>query len=318
MNGKTIFIHGLISRIKPYMVLSVMAVILFTMVSPSLAQVTDISISPENPDSGDTITITGKADPNEEVPITISFGSSADVTDGEYVYDIGKITIPDGSESFKVKAEGVETLKLSVSILGIPISLPDKLISYSGDVASFGTGQIHSGTYDITLSGTSSSDEVDFSFDASGTITADENGNIEYSYTTDNMPDGDYTINIGGQSEKITIGSDSSSSSSGSSTKSHSSKTGTEYNIVPADSVGSSTDNSSGVGDDTSSDISDSQAADNSLDSTQDAQVQQGYIMTNQSSSSDDKLPVVGIAGVIVGIFCIVAIFIGYRKNKYK
>ncbi|MEZ5336045.1 MAG: hypothetical protein R2741_12840 [Methanolobus sp.] len=179
---------------------------------------------------------------------------------------------------------------------------------------------IHGGTYDITLSGTSSSNEVDFSFGARTTIVADENGKFKYSYTTDNMPEGDYDVKIGGQTEEITVGSGSSSSSG--KTSQSSSNTGTEYNIVPAESLGDDTsDDSDGAGESSSTETNPSTTDDASpenLESTQDTEVQEGYIMTNQSTTNDDELPILSIAGAIVGVFCIGAIFIGYRKNKFK
>ncbi|WP_292470579.1 hypothetical protein [Methanolobus sp.] len=288
--------------------------------SSALADVQEgsIKISPENPQPGEAVTVIGQADAGEVVDISISFEKVQAVSNGEYEYNLGKVTIPAGSKSFSLQAEGVNSLDISVSIFGVPIPVSDNLIAINGDVASFGTSKINSGTYAISLSGTSSGGEITFSFGANGAITADDNSHFEYTYTTENMPEGDFNLNMGGQSRQLTLGyTDSSASSSSSAAKSSSSShTGTEFKMVPANTLGVD-DEETDVGEITESDVSDVSDVSESLESITDSDYQEGYIMNNQTSSNND-LPLLGTVGAIIGIFCIGVIFLGYRKNRFK
>ncbi len=314
----------LMNHKKKLVLICTITVVILSMSFTALAEVTDISISPENPSPGDTVTVTGKASPNEEISASVSFNNIQAVSDGTYKYQIGKVTIPDGSDAFSLRAEGVDDLDISIKLLGIPISVPANYIQINNNIATFGTGKIKSGTYDITLSGSAPGEQVVFSFGAKASITADSEGNFEYVYSTDNMPEGDFNINIGGQNLQMSLGTTDTnagsgdtvdsgdSSSSSSSGKKSSSKTGTEFEIVPADTVGKN--DSDGVGEDTEASTID----DVSESTGEPDNYKEGYELTNQSSGIKDKTPDLGIIGVILGVLSLGAIIIGYRKNKYK
>ena len=300
---------------------------------PAYAQVTELAISPENPAAGEPITVTGKADPNEDISASVSFTKERPVSGGLYNYSIGKVTIPEGSDSFNLRAEGVQDLDVTVNVFGVPVTVP---ASVSGSVATFGTSKIKSGTYDITLSGNAASESpVSLSFKAAATIKADSDGNFEYTYTTDNMPMGDFDLNIGAESRTLTLGDgsysdepdngggsvpvDTSSSSSSSSGSSH---TGS-LPIVPAPETtqNSSTESDDGFGDDLESapeDMNSPNDVDNSVgDSVDDAYVE-GQLLEPEPSKLMDYLPVSDTLNVIVVLFAIGAIFIGYRRNRFK
>lgn len=305
---------------KTFLVLlCTITVVSIAMSSTALAEVTDISISPENPSPGDTVTVTGKASPNEEISATVSFNNMQTVSDGTFKYNIGKVTIPDGSDSFSLRAEGVDDLGISIKLLGIPISVPANYIQINNNVATFGTGKIKSGTYDITLSGSAPGEQVALSFGAKASITADSEGNFEYVYSTDNMPEGDFNLNVGGQNLQMSLGTTDNNDDSGdsvdtsgdssSSSGRKSSKTGTDLKIVELDK-----DESDGVGEDTEA----STIGDVSESTGEPDNYREGYELTNQSSGIKDKLPDLGIIGVVLGVFSLGAIIIGYRKNKYK
>lgn len=316
------------------------------MSSTALAEVTNITVSPENPSPGDTVTVKGKASPYEEVSVSVGFEKMQSVSNGIYEYHIGKVTIPEGSESFSLRAEGVDSLDVTVYLFGIPITVPDEYVQVKNSIASFGTGKIKSGTYDIKLSGKSSDDEVSFQFGGKGSIRADSDGNFQYTYTTKNMPEGDFSLTVGEQPLQVKLGetdesdngndssdsddsgsdsddSSSSSSSGSSSGKSiSSSNTGTELRIVDADTLGGEDedkDESSGVGDDTESMASTRDDSSESSEDESDSGEVDGYIMENKSSSdTQNSLPELGLMGAVVGVVCLGAIFIGFRKNRYK
>jgi|GEM_PF-5616562 len=308
---------------KTFMVLlCTIILVIIGMSSAALAEVT-YSISPENPSPGDTVTITGKASPNEEISAKVSFNKVQTVSDGMYEYHIGKVTVPDGH--FKLTAKGVDNLDISAK-RGITLKVPDKFIQKDGNVATFGTSKIPPGIYDIKLSGSSLGEQVDFSFDAQVSTTADSDGTFELEYTTNNMPEGEFNLVINGVSRTIpfgtsntnggsgdTVDSEDSSSSSSSGKKSSSSRTGTELKIVPADTP--EKNESDGVGEDTeTSTINDASESTGESDYIE----VKGYELTNASSEIKDKLPELGIIGVVLGVFSLGAIIIGYRKNKYK
>lgn len=277
---------------------------------PAVAAVTEISISPENPSPGDTITVTGKASPNEVVTASVSFEQVQMVSGGTFSYSLSSLTIPEGSDSFGLTASGVDNLiiEAKVPLLGY-VSVPGNFISFNGNTATFGTGKISSGTYDIRLSGSSGESEVNLAFIARATITADEDGNFVYTYNTDNIPEGDYRVKLGGKSLQVNLGdtqegSQPSSSSSGSK---KSSNTGTELKIVEANTSGN------GFGDADSLEPSES----GSKNAVQDTYVE-GFELSPEPSGIMDRLPGSGILGAVVGIMSLGVIYAGYRRNRYK
>jgi len=308
--------------------LLILGTALLLMTATALAEVTEIAISPENPAPGDIVTVSGKASPNEEISVSIDFEKIQSVSNGNYEYRIGKITIPEGSESFSLRAEGVDSLDITLYVMGQ--GLPSLPVTVNNGIATFGTSKITSGTYDIGLSGTSSNDEVTLTFGGKGSINADSDGNFQYPYKTENMPEGEFTLNVGGQIHQVSLGitddssnSDSSSSSSPSSSSSStvksSSNTGT-LQIVPAESLSNSDDEtSSGVGDEVNTMASTPDETSASSESDTSSSEVDGYILENKSSSDvQNKLPELGVMGAVLGVLCLGAIFIGFRKNRYK
>lgn len=298
-----------------------MTMILVVLSFTALAEVTEISVSPEDPSPGDTITVTGKASPNELVSASVSFQETQKVSDGTFAYSLSGVTIPDGSDSFGLVANGVDGLKIQVKvpILGY-VSVPESLIGINGNVATFGTGKINSGTYDIKLSGSSPEEQVGLSFNARATITADENGDFVYTYSTDNIPEGDYSINIGGTPLSLDLRhTDDSSSSSPSSSDNRkssggSSRTGTDLEIVDAGSrEDEGVDNSLNTVDQNVPEPSN-----NAVEENVPENYVEGYELSSEPSGIMDKLPDIGVTGLIVGILSLIVVFIGYRRNSYR
>jgi hypothetical protein len=307
------------------LILLIFSTAILLMTSTALGEASNITVSPENPSPGDKVTVSGEASPYEEISVSIDFEKIQSVSEGSYEYRIGKITIPEGSDSFSLRAEGVDSLDITLYVLGQ--GLPSLPVTVNNGIATFGTSKITSGTYDIGVSGTSSSNEVTLTFGGRGSITADSEGNFQYSYTTENMPEGDFTLNVGGQTQQVSLGTtddssddgDSSSSSSSSSKKKSSSHTGTELNIVPAESLGDDTEKSSGVGDEIDTKASTQDSGSESSEADTDTGEVDGYILENKSSSGiQSKIPELGVVGAVVGVLCLGAIFIRFRKNRYK
>lgn len=304
-----------------FLSLAVMVLVSGMLSSVAVAEVSQISISPEDPSPGDVVTVTGKASPNEVISASVSFEKKQPVSGGIFTYFLSGVTIPEGSDSFGLVATGVDDLKIEVRlpVLGY-VSVPGNLISTNGNIASFGTGKIKSGTYDIRLSGGSREDKVTLSFTARASITADADGNFVYTYNTGNMPEGDYSINIGGKPLQLDLGNtedDSSTSlpSTGKSSKKSSvtsTRTGTDLKIVDAEGVGEeNTDN-----DPDTVESSTSVVSNNDIEDVPDNYVE-GFELSPEPSGMD-RLPDLGLMGLLVGIVSIAAILIGYRKNRYR
>lgn len=293
------------------------AIAFLTMSSASFAEVSDYTISPESPGPGDVVTISGQADPKEDVTVYITFEAVTAVSNGEYTYEIEDVDIPEGSEHFSVSAQEVNDLEIEVRIPYTPlyVSVPDRFVTVNNGVASFGTSEFAEygfGKYDIRLTGTSSEDKVTISFGARGSITSDSSGNFEYTYDASNMPEGVYTITIGGIKKQINFGGDDSTGTS-SSGRSGSSHTGTEFKIVPADSLGSDDD---GTGEDSTSDDGSLASTQDSPEITDDTEYVEGSKMEQQTSTestSNYPVKIIGVVIVALGLIGLGAVM--YRKK---
>ncbi len=316
MNNKNAPQLDLNNRVMSMLVLFCTIIIVFIMISSTAhAEISEISVSPETPAPGETVTVTGKADPGEEIPASISFKMDQDVSDGTYRSDLKGITIPKDTEhvridSFGLRAEGVDDLSIRVTVMGLPIPVPKNMININDGVATFGTGKIKSGTYDIRLSGTSSDEVVSLSFNSRATIIADENGNFEYTYNTKNMPEGDFNIQMGSESLPLKLAKPvpPPSSNPGSSGGSGGGIAGPPT-IVDADTIGND-----GIGEDTG-DLSDDSNT-GSADSGPDDYVE-GFELTPESAGIVDRVPG-GTTGIVVGLISMGVILVGYRMNRYR
>ena len=332
---------GLIRNSSLFLLIFGTAILLMT--STALGEVTDLDYSPDPPSPGDTVTITGIASSDDisdgQLPVSVVFGKTESVSDGTFDFVIEAITIPPGTESLSLTAEGVDSLDIEVSFdlfgVEVPIEVPGKYVTVTDNVASFSTGKIKSGTYKMRLHGDSSFETVSLKFGGKGHIDDVSAGEtFEYPYTlAEDMPEEMFVpenvldVAVGGSALSIPLGTtddssndgDSSSSSSSSSKKKSSSHTGTELNIVPAESLGDDTEKSSGVGDEIDTKASTQDSGSESPEGDTDTGEVDGYILENKSSSGiQTKIPELGVMGAVVGVLCLGALFIGFRKNRYK
>ncbi|MDI3485050.1 MAG: hypothetical protein PWQ75_965 [Methanolobus sp.] len=335
---------GLMKKSSLLLLVLVTAVLLMT--STAMA----FDYSPKPPLPGGKIRITGTASSDEisngQLPVSIIFETQKSVLeDGTCPpLDIDAITIPDGTESLSLQVEGVDNLDIKVYLLGIPIKVPDEYVTVTNNVASFSTGKIKSGTYKISMVATPANDAetVSFRFGGEGYIGGEgeisSDGSFVYEYDlADDMPEDLFTseneleVTVGGETQHIPLGttddtsdddSSSSSSSSSSSTKKSSSHTGTDLQTVDAATLGNDEEESSGVGDEVekilhNADMESTQ--DESSEGDSDTGEVDGYILENKSLSGiQSKIPELGVMGAVVGVLCLGAIFIGFRKNRYK
>jgi hypothetical protein len=181
------------------MILSILFII------SSVNAVSDVTISPEDPEVGDIIILTGKANPNEEVSCSAWFEINPAIDDPYYAALLYGVSIPKPPNNFKVTAENVQLLGVSIK-MGIWVTISDEADS-SGN-AAVSKSNVPEGTYDIKLVGTVKDDSkpVNLKVYASTKITADENGDFEYQYNTDAIEEGTTIyLTIGGVSKEVTV-----------------------------------------------------------------------------------------------------------------
>ncbi|XRO75821.1 hypothetical protein ACO3TA_02890 [Methanocaldococcus sp. 28A] len=185
-----------------------MFIIFGFLIHPIYAEVKDIQITPSNPKVGDTITLTGKANPNEDIKCKVWFEVTPIISPPYYGYIMNNVEIPTLPNNFKVIGENVNDLSVSVK-MGIWITKSAK--ADKNGVAIVSQSNVPVGTYDIKIGGTikNQSKPVKLKIIASTTIKADENGNFRYTYKVNNIPAGTVIhLNIGGIYKDILIRSD--------------------------------------------------------------------------------------------------------------
>ncbi|WP_421077852.1 hypothetical protein Mjas_00520 [Methanothermococcus sp. Ax23] len=157
-----------------------MIIIFGFLISPIYA-VSDVQIYPSNPNIMDTLTLTGKASPNEDINCQAWFEVNPIISPPYYGYLMNSVEIPSSPNNFKVVAENVNKVYVSVK-MGIWVTKSAN--ADSNGVATVSQSNVPVGTYDIKIGGTikDSSKPVKLKIIASTTIKADENGNFEYSY----------------------------------------------------------------------------------------------------------------------------------------
>ncbi|UXM85411.1 hypothetical protein [Methanococcus aeolicus] len=185
-----------------------MLIIFGFLISPIYAAVSDVQITPSNPKVGDTITITGMANPNEDINCQAWFEVNPIVSYPYYGYLMYGVDIPTPPNTFKVIGENVRDISVSVN-MGAWITID--ATANSNGVATVSKSNVPAGTYDMKIGGKikNQSKPVKLKIIASTTIKADENGNFKYSYKTNNIPEGTTVyLSIGGVNKEIIIKGD--------------------------------------------------------------------------------------------------------------
>jgi len=90
------------------------ALILVFFAPLSSAEVMTLNVSPQVVDSGDVITISGKASSGEVVWLGSSFELPLPVSDGRYYRKFDDINFPDGEKKFSVTAENIKNLDVTL------------------------------------------------------------------------------------------------------------------------------------------------------------------------------------------------------------
>jgi hypothetical protein len=167
------------------------------------ADVVSVEVYPENPVQGDVVKAVIKADPNEEIPVTISFTKTLLVVDGKYEWRINGVNIPQTPNSFTIKASNVKNLHVAVKIL----FWIGKSTEAKNGVATISQSNIPPGTYGAIIHGEAaeSTSTVTVHVTASTKIKTNSEGLYEFTYDTNPIPPGTFTIKIGETTKTIVL-----------------------------------------------------------------------------------------------------------------
>ncbi len=166
-------------------------------------------LSPANPNSGDRITLSGRASPGEQLSFHSSFIMDLPVMGGQYEYETA-VDIPRKPNRFTVTARNVKYLDAGVK-LGIWITWK---FPASGGIASISHADVPPGKYDLKMFGEAlaGSTSVPVEVVAETMAQADSEGKYELVIDTSGIPAGDYRIEGAGDLKIVRISKPSATS----------------------------------------------------------------------------------------------------------
>jgi hypothetical protein len=158
---------------------------------------------PAQPRVGDTLTITGNTTPESSVKVKVSFEAIVPAIDGKYEYNMDKVEIPDGPNSFTIKARKVKNLSFTVKMF---INFT-RTFEANSDEAGFSEQNVPSGSYDISIHGLSKEGEKEIIIylEAVEVIHADIDGEFTYNYNTAALPAGEFMVLVGDSNRTIEL-----------------------------------------------------------------------------------------------------------------
>jgi len=180
-----------------------LAVLLCAHAQPASCAVTHMEVRPQEPVRGDVISVDLMAAPGETVDVQIRFRKALKVSGGRYLLELDGVEVPEGPNSFTVKATNVANLVVAVR-LGIWISVSREA---DGGEASISQGGVLPGRYDVHVKGDAApgAAEVTVEVTARTTVTAGSDGGYTVSYDTSPIPAGVFRVDAGGLSRAVTL-----------------------------------------------------------------------------------------------------------------
>jgi len=200
-------------------IILLMSLLIFVPFTITSAEVTELNVTPEVVVQGETLSISGKASPDEEVWIGSSFAISLPVSDGEYCREFIGIYFPEGEKEFSVTAENIKNIRISLSpipFLGTveyPLEGPlnatngTATISISFPVTWNGITIDIYGKKNVTVYGDAADSATSVNLTTAMTIKviADSNGDFTLDISTEGMPIGEFLITAGGLEKTVYI-----------------------------------------------------------------------------------------------------------------
>jgi len=183
------------------------------------ASVTELDVNPSVVLPGETLSISGKATPNEAVSLKSTFVISLPVSEGKYSREFNGIHFPAGKKTFSVRAENINDIRVSLGpilFLGTveyPLDGPRKAtsgiatISISLPVSFLGFTINVDGEKDVKVYGAALEDatSVILTTDMAIKVTADKKGDFKLDLDTEGVPLGEFSIAAGGKEKNVQI-----------------------------------------------------------------------------------------------------------------
>ena len=178
------------------------------------ASVTDLNVNPSVVVPGETLSISGKATPNETVWLKSSFVISLPISEGKYSREFKGIYFPAGKKTFSVRAKHIKDIR--VSLLGLIPFIPVKYPLGGPQKATNGIATISislpfsgmdvTGEKDVNVYGAALEDasSVILTTDMAIKVTADKNGDFILDIDTEGVPLGKFSI-AAGEKEKTVV-----------------------------------------------------------------------------------------------------------------
>lgn len=161
-------------------------------------------ISSSHPSPGETVTLTGTANPGQKVDFQTSFQMDLPVNSGKYEYLATGVDIPQKPNQFAVTATGIKDLNVGVKI-GIWVS---KGFTATNGVATVSHSDVPPGRYDLKVFGEAldGGKSVNLKVAAQTAVNADTAGKYSLDIDTSGIPSGAYKIEGAGETKIIQVG----------------------------------------------------------------------------------------------------------------
>lgn len=168
-------------------------------------------VSPENPGPGEKIIIKGTTDPNKDVRMRTSFQMDLPVTNGKYEYET-TVQIPQKPNRITMTARNIKDLNAGVKMI---IWITKRFEATNG-AATLSQADVPPGRYTLKMFGEALPDAsaVQIKVEAETEVVSDSKGTYSLAIDTSGIPNGDYNIEVEGDSKTIRIGPPAPSSTS--------------------------------------------------------------------------------------------------------
>ncbi len=192
--------------------------LMLALISVTSAEVTELNVTPEVVLQGETLSVTGKASPGEEVWLNSSFEISIPVSDGEYLGEFNGIDIPKGEKKFSVTAENIKNIRLSIypvvwRTIEYPLEGPlnatngTATITISFPANYYGVTIDIYGEKDIKVYGDAAENatHINLKTEMSIKVITDAGGYFKLNVSTKGIPAGEFLISAGEKEKTVRI-----------------------------------------------------------------------------------------------------------------
>lgn len=209
---------GTFTRKSAMPIILAMSLLLLAPFTITSAEVTELNVTPEVVVQGGTLSISGKASPNEDVWIGSSFEIALPVSDGKYSCDFTDVYFPAGEKTFSVTAENVKNIRVSLypvfwqtieyplkgplnateGIATLSVSFPATMHGAKIDISGKKNVKVYGDAADAATS-------VNLKSVMSIKVTADSKGDFELNINTGGAPKGEFLITAGGIEKPVEV-----------------------------------------------------------------------------------------------------------------